>query len=64
MIIDVSRLSASERRAYLHTLRTRKTHTEKRIVSLGRQIHELNDEREEAMQRLDDINRSIDWLEE
>jgi chromosome segregation ATPase len=55
-------MSASERRAYLHTLHHNRIHVERRIVSLRRQIHELNDEHESALRQLDDIDRSINWL--
>jgi hypothetical protein len=56
--------SASETRALLHTLHSNRAHTEKRIVALGRRIHELNDELEAAQRQLREIYASIDYLEE
>jgi len=53
-----------ERRALLHTLYANRTHTDKRIISLRRRIHELNDQLEAAERQRREIERSIDWLEE
>jgi septal ring factor EnvC (AmiA/AmiB activator) len=62
--MNAPRIGPGERRALLHTLHTNRVHTDKRIVELRRQIRALNDELERAERQLDDIDQSIDWLQE
>lgn len=57
-------INAEERRSYLFTLRQNRKHAEHRIAVLRRQIRDDNIELERLVVQLNDIDQSIDYLEE